>query len=36
MEAVERSNLLSFYMQNSLQGYRSQATVVAFRAENAP
>ena len=31
MRALERTNLLVFYMQNSLQGYRSEARAVAFR-----
>ena len=30
MKALERTNLLSFYMQSSLEGYRSDARVVAF------
>ena len=34
METLERTNLLVFYMQNSLQGYRSEARAVAFRAES--
>ena len=33
MSALERTNLLVFYMQNSLQGYRSEAKAVAFRPE---
>lgn len=30
MKALERTNLLSFYMQSNLGGYRSDARVVAF------
>lgn len=30
MKALERTNLLVFYMQSSLNGYRSEARVVAF------
>ena len=30
MQTLERNNLLSFYIQNNLQGYRAEAQVIAF------
>lgn len=30
VQALERANLLSFYIENYLSGYHAQASVVAF------